>query len=124
LRPARVAHPRERLDEQAKLVRASDERRVAVSQDVAPRADDLPRTQRLRLALRHHRRGRPVLDRMPCRSLRRLVDEDPAWPRRALQARTDVHHISCRNAFAGARVDVELHERLARRDADPNGQVE
>ena len=77
---------------------------------------------RLGLAFRLHRGRFGELDRVARRPVRRLVDEHAVDRRGALQAGCRVDDVARGHAFAGARLRVEPHERLTRRD--PHAKLE
>ena len=86
--------------------------------------DRLPDTNRLRFALRSDRLGLAVVDRVSCRHVRQLADEDAVDRSRRLEARGRVHHVTRGDALALARSRADDHERFARVDADADLQIQ
>ena len=71
-----------------------------------------------------HRLGVAVFDRVLCRLVGELADEDPAHRRSGLDPGGRVDDVAGRHPVALARLRVEHHERLAGRDPDADLEVE
>src|SRR5206468_5530725 len=127
LRRPLAACPRQRLRERVKLLPAADQLRRCVLEDVdteaRARAQDLPRRDRLRLALRRHELWRTHLEDVGRGATCRLVDENAIVRRRCLQPRRGVDDVAAGHALALTEARVEAAQRLAGRDLDSYAKV-
>ncbi len=93
-------------------------RRRDVDADAAARLERLPGLDGLGLALRLHRLGGPVVDRVAGRAPGRLADEDAVDRRVRLEPRRRVDDVAGDHALALLRPRAERDERLPGVDAD------
>jgi hypothetical protein len=84
------------------------------------RLNDLPDRDRVLLALRRYGFRLAVIDYVARRSKRSLVDDDAVGRRLTLEARRSVDDVARRHALACEWLRSKSHERLTRRDSDPN----
>ncbi len=100
-------HALERVLEQSQLAVAADERsgwcRLGVDAEPARSRNGLPGSDRIAFAFQLERGQLLVADCLPCRAIRRLVDDEAADRRRSLQAGGGVDDIAGGDALARAR---------------------
>ena len=116
-----VRHPIPDARERLELTVAADhrDRRNRAFADGRSRTDREPRSHRRALPLREHRLRGPILDCVARRRAGLLPDEDRADGRGRLQPGGGVHHIACDHRLSVARSCIQLDDRLARVDGDP-----
>ena len=127
LRGAVDPDARERAEQERPLVLATDEWRGGVPRGLAHaahRLEGLPHRHGLGLSLRLDRVLRAVDDQPLRRPVGRCTDEDAVDGRRRLDPCRGVHHVARDHRLSGRGACVERHERLTRRDADPDVEVE
>ena len=124
LRLALSSSTRKRAEQLVQLAHPPDQLRPRPQLDVDAEKGacgyHLPDDDRCLLALRLHRRVRPVLDSALSRVVRRLSHEDPVYRSRALEARGRIDDVTGDLPLTRLRPGADGHERLARVHGQPH----